>query len=66
MYVIYVSMHDVHVICDAFNDFYDEYDVCMMMFSMLNMPYDVVCHIASCRYIDIGHNPKCNDPKFST
>ena len=38
----------------------------MMMFSMLNMPYDVVCHIASCRYIDIGHNPKCNDPKFST
>ena len=54
MYVIYVSMHDVHVIFDALNCFYDEYDVCMtfvdmMMFSMLNMPYDVVCHIASRR-----------------
>ena len=49
MYVIYVSMHDLHVIYDALNDFYDEYDVInMMMFSMLNMSYDVVCHIASC------------------
>ena len=31
MYAIYVSMHDVHVIFDALNVFYDEYDVCMTM-----------------------------------
>ena len=31
MYVIYVLMHDLHVIFDALNGFYDEYDVCMTM-----------------------------------
>ena len=30
----------------------------MMMFSILSMLYDDECHIASCCYIDIGHNPK--------
>ena len=31
MYVIYVSMHDVHVIFDALTSFYDDYDVCKTM-----------------------------------
>ena len=30
----------------------------MMIVSILSMLDDDECHIASCRQIDIGHNPK--------
>ena len=31
MYVVYILMHNIHVIFDIANGFYDEYDVCMKM-----------------------------------
>ena len=62
MYVDISELYDVLVVLDAFDDImmimmYDVY-LNMMMFSILNMLYDDECHVASCREIDLGHNPK--------
>ena len=54
MYVIYVSMHDVHIIFDALDGLSMStmlHDVFlnMMIFFILSMLYDDDCHTASCR-----------------
>ena len=36
----------------------DEVYLNMRAFSILSMLYEDECHVASCREIDLGHNPK--------
>ena len=61
--MIYVSVHDVHIMFDILDGLLMSmmlYDVFlhMKMFSILNMSYDDDFHTASCHWINLGYNLK--------